>query len=74
MKHERIYIIVNSVNKYRITIHAKKYITNQKLAAITEELAALKAKATADLTTMMMAMMSIKKTKIRLSKNIEIMP
>ena len=71
LMHERRYRSVNTVKKYAATIQAKKYIIKQKLAAIAKELAALKAKATADLITMMMAMMSIKKTKIKtiLEKN-----
>ena len=69
--HERRYRSVNTVKKYTATIQTKIYIINQKLAAITKELAALKAKATADLMTMMMAMTAIKKTK-KNNKNFEI--
>ena len=61
LMHEGRYGSVNTVKKYTDTIEAKKYITNQKLAAITKDLAALKARATADLMTMLMAMTTIKK-------------
>ena len=67
---ERRYRSVKTVKKYTDTIEAKKYIINQKLAAITKDLAALKAKVTADLMTLMMAMTSIKKTK-KINKNFE---
>ena len=70
LMRERRYRSVNTVKKYTDTIEAKKYIINQKLAAITKDLAALKARATADLMTMMMAMTTIKKTK-KINKNFE---
>mgnify|MGYP001240951587 CR=1 FL=1 len=54
LMRERRYRSVNTVKKYTDTIEAKKYIINQKLATITKDLAALKARATADLMTMMM--------------------
>merc|ERR1711888_365201 len=63
LMRERRYRSVNTIKKYTETIEAKKYIINQKLAAITKDLAALKARTTADLITMMMAMTTIKKTK-----------
>ena len=70
LMRERRYRSVNTVQKYTDTIEAKKYIINQKLATITKDLAALKARATADLMTMMMAMTTIKKAK-KINKNFE---
>ena len=70
LMRERRYRSVNTVKKYTDTIEAKKYIINRKLATITKDLAALKARATADLMTMMMAMTTIKKAK-KINKNFE---
>merc|ERR1712120_84100 len=49
-----IYRALMRERRYRSVNTVKKYIINQKLATITKDLAALKARATADLMTMMM--------------------
>ena len=68
--YKKKYRSVNNVKKNRSNILAKKYIMNQKLAAIAKELTVLKLKTEMDLITTMMGILKIKKTKMKI-KNMQ---